>query len=202
MGHREDLLDGAKRCLYEKGYTRTTARDIVAASGTNLGSIGYHFGSKEELMNEALLQALEEWGDELQASLPRDLGDAATPTERFERFWEAVIASFERQRQLWAATFEVFATIDRHPELRKAFADGLHEVRGQWAELLAGIDPADERAQAVGGLYQALLSGVIAQWLIDPERAPSAADLTRAVSALPTASAARRSSRTPRSPRP
>ena len=41
MGHREDLLEGAKRCLYEKGYARTTARDIVAASGTNLASIGY-----------------------------------------------------------------------------------------------------------------------------------------------------------------
>ena len=31
MGHREDLLAGAKRSLYEKGYAGTTARDIVAA---------------------------------------------------------------------------------------------------------------------------------------------------------------------------
>lgn len=49
MGHREDLLEGAKRCLLEKGYARTTARDIGAASGTNLASIGYHYGSKEAL---------------------------------------------------------------------------------------------------------------------------------------------------------
>ncbi|NHW87893.1 helix-turn-helix transcriptional regulator, partial [Escherichia coli] len=46
MGHRERLLAGARNCLYERGYTRTTARDIVAASDTNLASIGYHFGSK------------------------------------------------------------------------------------------------------------------------------------------------------------
>ncbi|MGH4006514.1 MAG: TetR family transcriptional regulator, partial [Pseudonocardiaceae bacterium] len=44
MGNREDLLAGAKRCLYEKGYGRTTARDIAAAAGgVSLAAIGYHF---------------------------------------------------------------------------------------------------------------------------------------------------------------
>ena len=32
MGNREDLLAGAKKCLYEKGYARTTARDIASAA--------------------------------------------------------------------------------------------------------------------------------------------------------------------------
>src|SRR6185437_10410782 len=50
MGNREDLLEGAKRCLLEKGYRATTARDIAAASGVSLAAIGYHFGSKEALM--------------------------------------------------------------------------------------------------------------------------------------------------------
>jgi AcrR family transcriptional regulator len=181
MGHREDLLEGAKRCIYDKGYAGTTARDIVAASGTNLGSIGYHFGSKEALMNLALIAATEEWGDELERALATAMDGASGPIERYERFWTAVIESFASQRPLWAATFEVFATIDRHPDLRQTFADAIHEVRGQWAELLGDIDPADERAQAVGGFYQALLSGMIAQWLIDPARAPSAADLTLAL---------------------
>ena len=36
MGHREDLLTAARQCLEDKGYARTTARDLVAASGTNL----------------------------------------------------------------------------------------------------------------------------------------------------------------------
>ena len=33
MGNREDLLAGAKKCLYEKGYARTTARDIAPRPG-------------------------------------------------------------------------------------------------------------------------------------------------------------------------
>ncbi|WP_063760902.1 TetR/AcrR family transcriptional regulator [Streptomyces rimosus] len=62
MGHREDLLDGAKRCLLDKGYARTTARDIVAASGANLASIGCHYGSKDVLMRQALVETVAEWG--------------------------------------------------------------------------------------------------------------------------------------------
>ncbi len=47
VGHREQLLEGAKRCLRDRGIAQTTARDIVAASGTNLASIGYHFGRRK-----------------------------------------------------------------------------------------------------------------------------------------------------------
>src|SRR3954465_1880025 len=94
MGHREDLLDGAKRCLYEKGYARTTARDIVAASGTNLASIGYHYGSKEALLNQALMSATEDFGeaiDRLMGATP----PAADPFERFEAIWTRVLAVYD-----------------------------------------------------------------------------------------------------------
>ena len=67
MGNREKLLAGAKRCIQEKGFARTTARDLVAASGTNLASIGYHFGSKEALLTQALVEELGEWGDQVLA---------------------------------------------------------------------------------------------------------------------------------------
>lgn len=59
MGHREDLLEGAKRCLLEKGFLRTTARDIVKESGTNLASIGYHYGSKDALLVQAYVSLIE-----------------------------------------------------------------------------------------------------------------------------------------------
>lgn len=69
MGHREDLLEGAKKCLVEKGFVRTTARDIVKASGANLASIGYHYGSKDALMTEAFIAVIQEWGDQFTAGV-------------------------------------------------------------------------------------------------------------------------------------
>ena len=179
MGHREDLLAGAVACLREKGYARTTARDIVAASGTNLGSIGYHYGSVEALLNAAVLAAIEEWGAQLAQSTLAGVDPAAPFPQRFERYWEAVIGSFEEFRQVWAATFDLYAVSGRVPEVRGAIAAGLQDGRLAWAQLLHGIDSEAEpaRAQAVGSVHQALLSGVLVQWLTDPGRAPSAHDL-------------------------
>src|SRR5258707_11219759 len=78
MGNREALLEAAKRCLIEKGYARTTARDIADAAGVSLAAIGYHYGSKESLLEQAFMAAMEEWfdddeGDRHQESPPGSL---------------------------------------------------------------------------------------------------------------------------------
>ncbi|MEO7909630.1 MAG: TetR/AcrR family transcriptional regulator [Roseiflexaceae bacterium] len=182
MGHREDLLAGAKRCLYERGYARTTARDIVAASGTNLASIGYHFRSKEALLNAAMTEAIEEWGEEFRRDLAATIDPTATPIERFESIWTGMIAAFDTHQPLWIATFEALAQAQHSPELRSFLADSLQEGRLGLAALFQNSDAADQkRAQAVGSLYQALMSGLIVQWVIDPERAPSGHDLAEAL---------------------
>ena len=183
MGHRENLLAGAKQCLYERGYAHTTARDIVAASGTNLASIGYHFGSKEQLLNAALFELIEEWNTELSRALSAETAASVTSLERFERYWIHITESFVTQRPMWLATFEVFAQIERFPELERAIANGLQEGRMGWAGLIHTIDVAAEPEQArqVGSFYQALLSGVLVQWLVDPHRAPSGHDLAAAL---------------------
>ena len=185
MGNREALLTGAQRCLYEKGYARTTARDIAAASGVSLAAIGYHFGSVEALLNAAMIQAIEEWGERLQ----RDLGAEADryaamrPLERFAAIWTRILDSFETERTLWVATLEVAAQIERAPQVRAFLADALQQGRLGLAELFQGIDPVSDEHTAwlVGSRYQALMSGVVIQWLADPAHAPNGDDLARAL---------------------
>jgi len=186
MSHREDLLAGAVRCIREKGYARTTARDIVAASGTNLASIGYHYGSTEALLNAAVIAAMDEFGAEIGQVMAASLGPADGVLERFERFWTHAIDSFRASPQVWLATFDVFSVAQRSEEVRAALADGLEDGRVLWAQSLFGnVAETDQRlARAIGSLQQALLSGVLVQWLIDPQRAPSAADLAAALGAI------------------
>ncbi|WP_030971278.1 TetR/AcrR family transcriptional regulator [Streptomyces sp. NRRL S-1824] len=189
MGHREDLLEGAKRCLLEKGYTRTTARDIVAASGTNLASIGYHYGSKEALLNLAFLKVTEEWG-ELLTKQPDDAGrgdgSAQAPLDQFRDVWERVIGSYERTRAVWQLQMEVVSRVDSDPELQKALAGPQREGRNGLAENMLGIDPETdpERARVAGLFCQALLAGVMVQWMMDRDSAPSAQDLTDGLKAV------------------
>ena len=181
MGHREDLLAGAKQCLYERGYARTTARDIVAVSGTNLASIGYHFGSMQALLNAAMIEAIEEWGHALEQTL-------ATATTkgglaRFEAIWKQIIQSFETHRALWIATSEALVQAEHAPEVRIFLADTLNQARFGLASLFHGTDSEIEPrySRQIGSFYQALLTGVWVQWLIDSHHAPSATELTIAL---------------------
>ncbi|MFD0685013.1 TetR/AcrR family transcriptional regulator [Actinomadura fibrosa] len=184
MGHREDLLAGAKRCLYEKGYARTTARDIVEASGANLASIGYHYGTKEALLNAAVMEAAEECGRELERALSEagDLPD--DPIERFERTWTRVIELFERNRPLWAAQFDAMTQIDHVPDVRRYFVEAQQRAQKGLVELLLGTGLPEATETAAGQFYHALLSGAMMQWMIDPEHAATGESLAEALRAI------------------
>jgi hypothetical protein len=51
------------------------------------------------------------------------------------------------------------------------------------AALFQNVDTTADprRAWVVGSLLQALMSGIMVQWMIDPQRAPSAHDMADAV---------------------
>lgn len=190
MGHRQQLLTGAKMCLLEKGYARTTARDIVAVAKTNLGSIGYHFGTKDALMNAALVQATDEWADDIAQLLADSentgTGDTGTPLDRFEASWPRILELFERHRALWVTQFEVLTQLHHAPELRPYFSATQEGARRALGTLLRLIDPAtdEQSVRSVGSFALAMLFGVIAQWLVDPEKAPQGHDLAAAIRAV------------------
>ena len=183
MGHREKLLAGAKRCLYERGYGRTTARDIVEVSGTNLASIGYHFGTKEALLDAAMMEAVGEWGEELERILAAEGDEYADPMERFEAIWTRVIGSFEAHRPALIASFEAFVRAQHAPELRARISAAHEESRLWLAELYRrfGGTSSEESARAVGSFYLALLNGLMMQWMLDPDRALSGHDISEAL---------------------
>ncbi|WP_327318057.1 TetR/AcrR family transcriptional regulator [Streptomyces sp. NBC_01235] len=180
MGHREDLLEGAKRCLLQKGFVRTTARDIVKESGTNLASIGYHYGSKDALLTQAFVELVQEWGEKFAPADRRDTEDGGS-LERFRGVWARMLETMGESRPVWAASLEIATQGDRVSELRKLMAEAQIEGRSGLVAMFTGQDEAtlDERTvQTVGGFYQALLNGLMVQWLFDPASATTADDLT------------------------
>jgi AcrR family transcriptional regulator len=178
-GHRERLLEAAIECLEEKGYARTTARDLVAASGTNLASIGYHFGSKEGLLNAALAEAFQRWLKPLVA-LAAGPGEA-TPLERLQRGLAGVADSLEENRELVAAALEAWAQLPRSEDLRttmKAGYEDFHRAIAATArEAFAG---AEVDAEAMATLIIALFDGLLVRWALDPGDPPDVERLTAA----------------------
>ncbi|WP_327005423.1 TetR/AcrR family transcriptional regulator [Dactylosporangium sp. NBC_01737] len=179
MGNKEKLLDGAIECLLDKGYARTTARDVAAAAGVSLAAIGYHFGTTDALLNAALDRAMESWGAALEDAL-RDEGDAALdPHARFVAIWTRIIASVEAQPALWKLQFEVVAQLAVLPELHERWQHSLAAAQEGLAELFGG-------GPGTGALYQALLTGVVVQHLVAPGRGVDGAGLAAALQQVAT----------------
>ncbi|MFF4414368.1 TetR/AcrR family transcriptional regulator [Streptosporangium sp. NPDC001559] len=179
MKERDKLIEGAKRCLQERGYAHTTARDIARTSGANLASIGYHFGSKDALLAEAMVEATAEWADKLRQAMAGEV-----PREGDETLWQQAIELLDLHRPVFVASIEVFAQAERRPRLRQALADAQEAARLELTHWLAEATSPPATQRAVGAFYLTLLTGLIMQRLIDPERAPTAESLTQALRAV------------------
>ncbi|MFE7774671.1 TetR/AcrR family transcriptional regulator [Streptomyces sp. NPDC057445] len=181
MGHREDLLEGAKRCLLHKGFARTTARDIVKESGTNLASIGYHYGSKDALLAQAYVALVEEIGDDFTVTEPAAPTSRPGSLERFQEIWGNVIGTMQGPDSLWRLSMEIVVLGDQMPELRDHLAKAQREgARGLIPGLMGGEESevSDEDIDTVGKFYMTLMMGLIAQWSFDPGTATRADELT------------------------
>lgn len=167
-------MTGAKRCLQERGYARTTSRDIAAAANNApVGTINYHYGSKEALLNAALLETLMEWGTAIMDRASDVEGAAPEP---LEQMWTRIIGSQATDRPMLVASTEAFTQAERTPEIREQIAAAYERSRPEMAARLHGIDAAEDpdTARAVGSVHMALVAGLTQQWLIDPDHAPSA----------------------------
>jgi AcrR family transcriptional regulator len=177
VGNRENLLAGAKRCLIKKGYGRTTARDIAAASGVSLAAIGYHFGSKDALLNQAIYELVAEWGEEVKRALSADGALDAEPLRRFESIMERAIKSFSGPGHgLWSAQLELLGPMGHNEELRAFLAGVQRDAALGLAELFLGIGEDQDAgvAHKAGSVLHAFFIGVIVMWFMDPAKAPSA----------------------------
>ena len=184
MGNREALVKGARQAIRDRGYARSTVRDITAAAGgVSMAAIGYHFGSREALLNAALMELLADWGEQVGAAFAAGAPAAEDdPAASYAATWDRMLATFLEERKMMVASVEAFIVSEQQPELRKQLADGNEEARRGLAAWLTGT-PEEELDEAtvrgIGSIHTALISGLLLQTLVDPERAPTGADVVR-----------------------
>jgi AcrR family transcriptional regulator len=191
VGHREQLLAAARRLIETRGYAHITARDLVAESGTNLASIGYHFGSKAALLNQAIADAFADWAARLADFVMAD--PDATAVQRAWTTWAAARDALPSCRPMLQAYVEALAQAQREPQLREQLAAHLQRVRDMVADRAAlslqdGTAPDDPRAQAIASFVVAVCDGLALQWLLDPEATPAGDQLVAGLAAAFAAS--------------
>jgi AcrR family transcriptional regulator len=94
---RQKILDSAERLIAENGYSATSLRQIIGEAGVNLASVHYHFGSKEELLNELVKRKAEPVNQERLALLDSYIKDAQGAPIPMEKLLRAFLSPMGRK---------------------------------------------------------------------------------------------------------
>ncbi|MQY30404.1 TetR/AcrR family transcriptional regulator [Nocardia aurantia] len=170
MGNREDLLAGARKAILERGLAKVTARDIASAAGVSLAAIGYHFGSKDRLIAEAVLEAMgTEIGDDFEAVI-RAAAAGRTPAESLAPTVDGLLGILERNRDQLVLGMENGMAATRSPETQVIMADATDRACVELAATLRESFPdmAEEDASAVAKFYFTMFQGIAVLWLLAP----------------------------------
>src|ERR1700728_1069403 len=76
---RTRILDAAEHLFAERGFRGTSVRAITDLAGANLAAVGYHFGSKAELLAAVIRRVIEPIIAAQHAGLDRLLGRGHGP---------------------------------------------------------------------------------------------------------------------------
>jgi AcrR family transcriptional regulator len=167
---RAKLLQGTLACLRSRGLAGTTSRDIAAAAGVNVAAITYHYGSKDELVSQALLQAVRAWLEPAQQVLARAAG---APASIALEAIELLRRSFDEASELLPAYFEALLQAPRRASLRQGVEQLLGELRvllraGMQRQQAAGLLPAWVEPDSMAALFLALADGVALHAALGP----------------------------------
>jgi AcrR family transcriptional regulator len=181
--HREQILEGAIECVQTRGVANTTTRDIAAASGASLASIPYHFGSKDALLDQALLKAIRRYSEHVERQA--FAGDAP-PLQALAKSLIATVDSFEEAGPLLSSLMEAHVKAIHSESLRERVAANRRlAVERIAATVRGGLglegQLSDEHTHAVSLLVLALVDGLMLASLIEPDAIPDGQELLEAV---------------------
>ena len=139
---REQILAAAARLFREQGYNAATLRKIAKAAGMEAGSIYYHFGSKDEILDDVLEIGLGAIVDAVSKARAQAQADGTGFRDTFALMVHTHLTYLLDASDFTSANIRSFPMLpvemrERHRPLRQAYA-ALWE--GFLAEALAAGD--------------------------------------------------------------
>ena len=162
-------MAAARACVRDRGLANVTSRDIAALAGANLAAITYHFGSKDDLVSEALFDELQRRIEPALVALQAD-GDAASV---MLTAIAQLATDFETNRRDAPLYLEALVAATRSGPYARSARALVRKVRsrlcGQVADLQhQGLVPSWVDPDAMAALIVAVANGVALQVSIDP----------------------------------
>jgi AcrR family transcriptional regulator len=190
---RTRLIEATLEVLRSRGVAQTTSREIASAAGVNLQAITYHFGSKDDLVAQALVHAVRTWIEPARAALSGIAGD---PLSGLFGTVSALQQALEQAHEHFPAYIEALATASRNEtvrgqivgllgELREALAASIRDLRDT-GYIAAWVEP-----EPMASLIVAAGDGFVLHSTLDPESYPAEPTMNQVIQLLLAAAAPR-----------
>jgi len=164
---KDRILGAAEELFALHGFAGTSLRQVTSRADVNIAAVNYHFGSKENLINEVFRRRMDEMSSQRLAAL-------AEARERRPGELEAVLAAFiepalalARDRQGGVAFIRVIARAyaEKNDGLRKFLSEQYGHVLRDFARAVADCVPGLDKER----LYWRLdfLSGALTYAMSD-----------------------------------
>lgn len=166
---RAEILRAARESFAERGYARSSVRDIADRAGITHAGLLHHFAGKDELLLAVLQQRDAEEAERSQVEVPDPAGDPGSVTT----FLGTLLCEHQQAPELMRLWAELAVASSRpeHPA-HAHFVDRYERARSWMAEHFRSLAASgdvreDVDVDAAAALLVAVLDGLQTQWLLD-----------------------------------
>jgi len=160
------IAAGAGRVFFQKGFHRTTIREIAIACGMSMGQLYHYISSKDDVLFLVYCRMQERWLENLQSSRLEEIAD---PGERLVRALERTLEFVEANQELFLFLYTETKYLE--PEhLRAVLAMDDRNVVGFFGRLLSEVGLAGEAEPLADLLALIMVFPALRGWNLDRTR--------------------------------
>jgi len=188
---REAVLEAAEELMSKKGFNGVSMRDIASRADVNLGSVTYHFGTKEKLL-EFIYQRHTRPMNQRRIELLNEAERISNVDEKLSAIVRAYVlpamhASGERGGGARFTRLRAILSMEGHETAGRIIAEAFDETTHAFVDAIARVLPSADRSAIVwrchfllGALYYTLVNsdrvGRLSQQRADGEDRERAVD--------------------------
>jgi AcrR family transcriptional regulator len=165
------IVEAMRRSVARRGTAGSTFDHVAREAGVSRGLLHYYFGTKEQLLIEAVRRECEVRMELLE----QRLAGARTAEDFIGLMAQNLQETVREDPDFVTLMFELFTLSRRNEDIAVEYAELLRRTRGQVAEMLAlaqrdGVVRLHAQPDAVAEILFALADGFALRMLTEPDR--------------------------------
>ncbi len=141
---KDRILGAAEELFAQFGFSGTSLRQVTSRADVNIAAVNYHFGSKENLVNEVFRRRMDEMSSQRMKALKAAVEDHPGELEPILAAFVEPALALAQDRHGGGAFVRVIARAyaEKNDSLRKFLSDHYGHVLREFAKAISSCMPA------------------------------------------------------------